>query len=518
MKILILMPPYLGIQQNDGYRWPLLGALYLAANLEANGHMVTVEDLFFIEKGIPHYKFFYYGKTREYVENMFTQGDYDLLAITCPFTSRWPFVTDLINMSKRLKPHVPIITGGIYPSTFPKECLEECPNLDFVLVGESDRTIVDFCKALKGEIPFSSVEGLAYKNNGSIQLVPKVNYINNLDDLPYPAYHLVPIKKYFGVMKSLDLKGVLFPILTSRSCPNQCPFCNMYISHGKRWRARSARNVVDEMKYLKTKYHAKLFAFIDDNVTLSKNRIVEMCKLIIEEELNIEWNCPNGVSIKTLDKPTLSMMKEAGCTFLVLPIESADDHMRNEIMKKKLSIEKIEEIIYACKELGISTTAGFIIGYPGDSDVTINNTLKFLKKYPIDSVGVNILWPYKGTAVYDLCIEKGYLEPCDQNNFFNIDTVNPIVETEDFDKSKVLAWKSLLLSEFRNKHGRTNTFIKKLISRKYRVKFGLDANLFDFLLHLVMKRFSFVDKGEFIEQPDTKYPSGYNLEEPNPVD
>ena len=125
MKILLIMPPYLGLQQDDGYRWPLMGVLYLAASLAGSGHEVSIEDFFFLDKGIPHYKFFYYGKKRDYIENVLVENQFDLIGITCPYTSRWPFVKDLLKISKRLKPNVPTVIGGIYPSTFPEKCLEE---------------------------------------------------------------------------------------------------------------------------------------------------------------------------------------------------------------------------------------------------------------------------------------------------------------------------------------------------------------------------------------------------------
>lgn len=512
MKILLIMPPYLGLQQDDGYRWPLMGVLYLAANLERSGHEVFIEDFFFLDKGIPHYGFYYYGKKPDYIENVLTCGQYDLIAITCPYTSRWPFVKDLLKISKRLKPNVPTIVGGIYPSTSPKECLEECPSLDFVLVGEADSTIVDFCNSLEGKIPFSEVEGLAYRQNGGVHLVPKIHYIENLDELPFPAYHLLPMEKYFKVMRSLDLRGRLLPLLTSRSCPFRCPFCNMYICHGRKWRSRSPRNVVDEIIYLKQKYNVGSFAIIDDNLTTSKKRIKEICKLIIDNKLNIKWDCPNGVSVRTLDRETLSIMKDAGCTSLVLSIESGNEEIRNKVMRKGLSIEKIEEVVFACRDLGIFTNGGFIIGYPGDNEKTINDTLQLIKKYPFDFIGINILWPYKGTEVYGVCIKKGYLKIENQEVFFNIDTATPIIETEDFDKDKVLEWKSLIIGEFRRKQGKIKPLIKKLTSKRYRIKCGLSENLFAYVSDSLLKILTLTKGTNIVEnRPQNKYPEGYDL-------
>lgn len=221
-------------------------------------------------------------------------------------------------------------------------------------------------------------------------------------------------------------------MITSRGCPYQCVFCSIHIHMGRKWRPRSPENVVDEIEELVNKYDIELISFEDDNMTLNRDRMVRICELIKERGLDFEWDTPNGVRADTLDEDLLKRMKETGCKQIYVSPESGNQHVVNDIIKKRLDLKKVEETVKLCKKIGIRVDCFFVIGLIGETKENIRETINFarkLKKLGAASVIFSIATPYYGTELYEKAKELGYLK-VEGDEYMH--TFEPKIETPEF--------------------------------------------------------------------------------------
>ncbi len=307
---------------------------------------------------------------------------------------------------------MPIVLGGIHPTIFPREILRDFPDIDYIILGEGEYSLLDLIAAHFNDVEsLKNADGLAYRAGGEIIVNPKTKYIEKLDDLPRPAYEILDLKKYYFDTsnwynpKKLPI-NIPLPIVSSRSCPNQCNFCSMYLIHGKRFRERSAENVVDEIEYLYNKYNHRYFSFMDDNLTFSRERTVKIAEEIIRRGLNIQFDTPNGVSIRNFDKELLDLLVKAGLTRMCIAPESGSDFIRNNVIKKGLMSEKIYDFVRLAKDYpNLYIKAFFVIGFPEETAETLEDTYQIIKKImpPIRQVAIFNAVPFPGTKLFDYC-------------------------------------------------------------------------------------------------------------------
>lgn len=451
MKVLLINPPFC-LNFQDYISIPL-GLGYLGSFIEKNGHSVKIFDSSAgrVEK---RNNGFWHGKSYAEIKEVIKQEQPVLVGIGCFFSPRFPYTVEVAKLVKEINPKIFTVVGGIHATILPREVLRN-NEIDFVIIGEGEYSFLQLIEKLeRKESDFGTIDGIAFRNNGDIVVFPKTKFIENLDDLPFPALHLLPVEEYFKYkrMKWWSSQGRCFPIVSSRSCPYRCHFCSMYKVHGQKWRARSAKNVVDEIEYLINVFRAEMISFQDDNLTLSKTRMIEICEEIKRRSIKIKWNTPNGISIKTLDKEVLAAMQDSGCIEVNLAIESGDEIIRNQKMHKKLSLNKIIEVANACKKLRLKANAYFIVGYPGDNDETINKTIKLVKKLSFFNIAVSYATPFPGTELYDECVENNYI----QNDFieqaFNKGELRlflqPCIKTKEFNYIDVIRWKKKIKFNF----------------------------------------------------------------------
>ena len=223
------------------------------------------------------------------------------------------------------------------------------------------------------------------------------------------------MNKYLELTKELktdEFFGKRVPyteMITSRGCPNRCVFCVIHKMCGGFWRARSPKNVVDEIELLFEKYGVKEIHFVDDNLTLDKHRMEEICDEILHRGLDISWATTNGVHVNTLDEALLRKMKKAGCYSLCIGIESGNPYVLNQLIKKGISLEKVSEVVKSTKRVGMDVNGFFVLGFPGETRKTIEDTIQFAKSLDLDGAYFSIATPYPGTELYDQCTSKGYI-------------------------------------------------------------------------------------------------------------
>jgi len=281
-----------------------------------------------------------------------------------------------------------------------------------IVRGEGEIVFSNIAKNFKNKKKIKSISGtIIRKSNGEIKINKPAEYIKNLDEIPFPARHLLPMEKYLKQPLNFiaNMRKPTTEIITSRGCPFNCIFCSIHTVWGRKWRARSAKNVVDELENLKKKYGIKEFRFFDDNMTWDKKRIIEICDEIIKRKLNIKWDTPNGIAIATLNEEVLKKMKQAGYYKIIMGIESGSKKTLSFI-RKPVSLKHAKKIINLCNKIGIWTWSTFVIGFPDETREDIEKTIDFAKKSGLNFVTFYVAQPYPGTEMYDIYEKKGLLK------------------------------------------------------------------------------------------------------------
>lgn len=435
-KIALLNSPYI-LNEPFFQHMPPLSILYLSAYLKKFGHEARIFNLNMTanEKGI---YFFGFDLVRLFAE--LTAFNPDMIGITCPYSSRWQFTQRLSQILKQRFSDIPIVLGGIHPTAFPEYCLTS-GSADYVVIGEGEETALNLLESIKAGKPVSQIEGIAFNNSNKVIVNPKISFINDLDSIPFPAYELIDIEGYkhkCAKDRISQLKGIYFSLLTSRSCPNQCTYCNMHLAHGKKWRYRSSENVLSEIEHLIKTYQVNQFAIVDDNFSFSRQRTIEILKGIIERRLAIKFITPNGLSIKTLDDEVIKLLKDAGALEIAIAVESGSEYIRNEVYKKRLSTDKIIEVVNSCKRHRLPCKAFFMVGAPEDTDATVRDSIELMKRLKIPAY-INITTPYKGTRLYDYYISKGMIDEQSLMSGTTIDIRLPVEKMKNYDK--IIKWK-----------------------------------------------------------------------------
>ena len=399
MRTLLVNSPTPKFIVNKDYYMPS-SLLYLAAVLKQVGEDVEILDMNVVK-----------GLYEEILVERIHTFQPSLVGIGCLFCGQFPMVLSLSEKVKECSKECKVVIGGIHPTTYPTEILTNCPSIDFVVLGEGETAIIQLTKGYD----LNKIDGLAYRNNGRVEVNQKTSFIHNLDAIPLPAYDLVNPEDYYQDTshwhnpKGLPI-GMSIPIISSRSCPNRCNFCSMFTVMGPAWRYRSPENVVNEIEYLYNNYNHRHFSFMDDNITLNKHRIMEICNLITERSLNIQFELPNGLSIKTLDREVLDALITAGLTRAALGIESGSDYIRNVVIGKRLPREKILEVVRLTKEYKqFYVKAFFIIGMPEDTKETLTETYDMIEEIDVDMPQVFNLLPFPGTKVFEQAMRDNLL-------------------------------------------------------------------------------------------------------------
>jgi magnesium-protoporphyrin IX monomethyl ester (oxidative) cyclase len=314
------------------------------------------------------------------------------------------------------------------------------PGIDFVVIGEKEYTISELVETLeKGETKnFKHIKGLAFtQQNGEPFITKPRPLIQDLDSLPFPARHLLPMQAYFDAVKNNAIRGVInkpwVSMITSRGCPYDCVFCSVHIVMGQQWRFRSPENVVDEIEQLVNTYNIKQVDFWDDNMALNKNRMAGICDLIVERGLDIEWYTPNGIRADTLDMPLLTKMRASGCKKIRLAPESGVQRVVDDVIGKKQDLTAVENAIINSRKLGIKVGCFFVLGLIGETKQDIEQTIKYaykLRDLGADIFHFSIATPLYGTRLYEQAKSCGYLS--DRISDEALSAAEALIETPDF--------------------------------------------------------------------------------------
>ena len=306
---------------------------------------------------------------------------------------------------KQRNPEIVVIVGGAHVTALPKETLRDNPCFDFVVIGEGEETLIELLAALEQEKELKQVSGLAMKQpSDDVFLTAKRSFIRNLDELPYPAFDLLPnMGKYYRIATpSVDRLPAL-SLITARGCPGKCTFCDTSV-HGHLPRAHSAEYVADLMTMLNKQYGAKSILFEDDNSLIFKPRLKELVKILKSRKLDLTWSCLSRVD--TVDLEILEIAKSGGCWQVQYGIESGSQEIL-DFYRKNITLEKIERAIGLTKKAGLRTKGFFMFGNPLETTGRIKATIDLIKRLDLDDMSITFFTPFPGSEIYEQALNYG---------------------------------------------------------------------------------------------------------------
>jgi len=395
---------------------PPLGVSYIASALEIANINVDVIDCCVEGWDIERYSgnMITYGIPPEKLKDRLIEINPDVVGISLLFSTDLKNLYEVSDVVRRILPNTTIVVGGLHPTIYPIEMFEldlehnKEKTIDFVIRGEGEERFVSFIEDLKrGEININA-DGLVGFVGEQFIFNKQVENIKDLDTIPFPAYHLLPIEKYFKInipFSPVPQGERVLPMLTTRGCPVGCSFCantNTWWKHRK----RSVENIAAEVKYLKENYNIDEIQFADDNLTFDMNHAIKKFNAI--KDFNLLWCTPNGTMINKLTEELITVMAESGMYQITLSMDSAVARTLKELHHKPVNLNSIPGLIKKCRELSVFTHGTLVVGMPGETLKEITEGFEYVKKeLNFTSVSAFIAAAIPGSELYHDMLDQG---------------------------------------------------------------------------------------------------------------
>ncbi|MBF0557322.1 MAG: cobalamin-dependent protein [Nitrospirae bacterium] len=404
---------------------PPLGLAYLAAYVRQAGFEPCIQD--FNVKPVADDDFKDFLVSRKW-----------LMVGLSFMTNQFADAQRLSVLIKNVLPDTPLIAGGPHPSSIPERTLLEIPALDIIVRGEGETTLRELAGAFSSGTDIGEVRGLCFKRGAEIIQTPDREFIKDLDSLPFPAWEYFNMSAYKVFHITANSDAPVFALLSSRGCPNFCTFCDSHTIFARKFRARSARNIFDEIIYLHKNYGMLSFDFVDDLFTVQKVRVLEFCNLIKESGIPFRWMA--NARVNTVDREMLQAIKDAGCVRVDFGVESGDLNVRKR-MRKNITDQQIRDAHITARDIGLSTGTFTMVGNLGETKESAKMTVKLLKEIG-DDVMVSIACPFPGTELYHIAKDKGLINSEDWSRYVTSPTYStdyrPVMKTEFLTEEEIL--------------------------------------------------------------------------------
>lgn len=391
-----------------------LGLCYLAAVLRKKGHQVKILDC--LAEGYANKEtsgdMITYGLSDADTVRKIEGFKPDVVGCSALFSLQYNNTKHLCRLVKGINPGIITVVGGMHATVKPREALSDT-NTDFILQGEAEYTFSELIDALENNKDYSTIDGIGYKSKNDIQIKRKEKFIEDLDELPFPARDLLNIDAYFkaGLAHGFALTSKRnVNLITSRGCPGGCVFCTIHLIAGRRFRARSPENVLAELQQVKKEFGVKHVQFEDDNLTFNIERAKKIFQGMIDMKLNLKWNPPSAVALWRMDKETLDLMKKSGCYYVKFAVESGSQRVLNEVIKKPQDLSRAIPLIKYARKIGMRVGSFFVVGLPGETKEEIQESFEFPYKVKLDWVEYSLATPHYGTELRKICEENNYLK------------------------------------------------------------------------------------------------------------
>jgi anaerobic magnesium-protoporphyrin IX monomethyl ester cyclase len=375
VKVTLVYPFFKPSNDNSIFRFPPLGLGYIAASLRSQGVQVELVDCTFL--------------TREEALAKAKRSKPQIIG----FYSMFSMKKTTLELAASLRNDCELlVVGGPLPTLEPAGYLDV---FDVAVIGEGEPAMTEIVECHRKGVNFSGLRGIAYKEEGMVKCISPRRHVEDLDSLPFPSRDLFDNEAYkrhylrrFGYSIS--------PLITSRGCPFSCDFCSRPV-FGQSFRSRSAGNVVDEVEEIVGLGYDRVW-FADDCFTLNRERLLDVCDELVKRKIHVGWECLSRVD--TMDREVAAAMRRSGCVRVFFGIESGTDEVLG-LMQKQITVEQARRAVYNAKEIGLRVGAFFILGYPGESDETVLDTVRFASGLPLDYLSFTLPYPIPGTALFE---------------------------------------------------------------------------------------------------------------------
>ncbi|OGV48057.1 MAG: hypothetical protein A2X49_02055 [Lentisphaerae bacterium GWF2_52_8] len=416
-----------------------LGIAYLAAALEGTGlYEVAVLDSLVdgdFKEGSPleNGAKIRYGLSDAEILSRVSDFAPDAIGVSCLFAAMQNDAVHICQLIKKQSPEVFTMMGGAHAGANGPELMVKHPEIDAVIIGEGESSLLALLACLNEERTPDKVDGLFHRTNNQVVHNPKTHYIEDLDSLRFPARHLFDMSKYFSdaMAHSVFRRSPFTQMITSRGCPCKCSFCALGKHWGARQRMRGVKNVLDEIEFLAKEYGIRELHFEDDNLTADKERALGIFNGIISRKIDIAWNVPSGMAVYSLDEELLERMRASGCYSISLAIESGNQEVLTKLMNKPVNLKKVPGLVKNIRAAGMDARGFFILGYPDETRENIRQTIDFARSLELDWAYFFIASPLPHTQMWDTCIKKGYIREEDFDPVRSF--YKSIIHTPEFD-------------------------------------------------------------------------------------
>jgi anaerobic magnesium-protoporphyrin IX monomethyl ester cyclase len=444
MKVLLLIPPTdlnksYGKLKKFSNPQPSIGIAYIAAILREDGHTVKVVDAYVN------------GYNLEDIMEIIREFSPDVIGISVLTPSAEVVYEISRNIRGRFSDTI-IVMGNLHASLFSNEILS-ANYADFIVHREGELTMAELLKALANKGNLEEIRGISFKRDGTILNNPMRPHIEDLDSLPFPAWDLFPLDKYSTDPRTAVKRGVVErQILATRGCPNQCTFCSSRTerSLGGKYRMRNPKLVVDEMVFMYKNFGSEVFSFMDLAFPLVRSHAESFCNEIIRRGLNTKLKWVTECRVKPLDQELLNLMKKAGCVRLYLGIESGnDDTLR--VLRKNFTTKDVMDAVRMAKRAGIEVDGMFMIGLPGETEETINQTIDFALELKVRYAIFNIFVPYPGCELWDKLSSQNKIQFNNWSDFTSYPTYSggiPVYVPDGLSKEKLMDLQTKAMRKF----------------------------------------------------------------------
>jgi radical SAM superfamily enzyme YgiQ (UPF0313 family) len=374
------------------------------------------------------------------------------------------------------------IAFGTHVTPIPGETMQSFPALDYILLGEPDLTIRDLLDVLEGKVDqrpanirklfddhdpayrpaimddggvdMGAIKGLVWRHHGQVVINLTRPFIKDLSDMPHPLHHLLPMQDY----RMPYIKGPFTFIVTSRGCPAGCTYCIKHVSYQFSVRLRTPEHIMEELWILK-KHGMNNIHMYADLFTVSREQVVGLCKLMIEEKINLKWTCNSRVDY--VDEKMLQLMGQAGCRLISWGIESGNEQILRHARKGAYP-DKADRALRWAKKAGIMNWGYFIIGLPGETEDTIRETIDFSKNLPLDIALFHVAAPYPGTPFFFEVVKNGWFREGTKWEQVDMDK-GTVLDYENLSAERLLYWQKRAFREWAFRPGPILTYMKMLL-------------------------------------------------------
>jgi radical SAM superfamily enzyme YgiQ (UPF0313 family) len=424
LRVTLLKPPLRVPTTAYGtLRCPPIGIAYVAAALEARGLPVRIVDAVgenprqITPEGDPH--FVRVGLRDDEILAKIP-SDTTILGVSCMFSEEWPLMRHIIQVLRRAHPDATFVGGGEHITAAPEFSLRDCPALDACVLGEGEETFVDLVEAIRDGRSVDEVPGIGFLDSGAFRRTAPRARVREIDRIPRPAWHLVPLANYLDNGFGYGIGRVRsYPILASRGCPFECTFCSSPEMWTTRWYARDPTDVLNEMGWAIETYRAENFDFYDLTAIVRKDWIREFCRLLIERRYGVTWQLPVGTRSEALVDDVLPLLRESGCRYMAYAPESGSPTVLHRI-RKKVKLDRMTASMREAVAAGLTVKCNFVMGFPGETKRELWETVRFcyeLAGIGIHDVNVGPFCPYPGSELFVELQREGRLGTLDDRYF-----------------------------------------------------------------------------------------------------